>query len=186
MILYKFDTEYLAYKKINTIKYILLGAFLMICVFILSSFILFNDNTRYINTELEVDLITNNSFTKKRLISEIKRYNFKYPDIVMAQAIIESQHFKSPVFRENHNMLGMKEAKQRLTTAKGTNLNHAYYDNWKDCVVDRLLYDAVYLNDLSRADYLKYLDRVYAEATDYDKLIERVIESNNLKEVFKK
>ena len=82
-------------------------------------------------------------------------------------------------------MLGMKEAKQRLTTAKGTNLNHAYYDNWKDCVVDRLLYDAIYLNDLSRADYLKYLDRVYAEAGGYDTLIIKVIESNNLKEIFK-
>lgn len=127
----------------------------------------------------------NNDFSKEALAEELKRLNVKYPHIVMAQAMIESGHFQSNIFRSNHNLFGMKEARQRVTTAKGTNLNHAYYDNWKESVIDYAMFQAAYLKDLkSEAAYLMYLGENYAEAQNYDSAVKTMIEREKLKELF--
>ena len=55
----------------------------------------------------------------------------------------------------------MKQARARATTAKGTQLGHAYYDDWKESVTDYALYQAAYLNKLrTEKKYLNYLERV--------------------------
>ena len=127
----------------------------------------------------------NNDFSKKALAEELKRLNVKYPHIVMAQAMIESGHFQSNIFRSNHNLFGMKEARQRVTTARGTNLNHAYYENWKESVIDYAMFQAAYLKDLkTEAAYLLYLDANYAEAQGYDSAVKKMVEREKLKELF--
>ena len=79
----------------------------------------------------------------------------------------------------------MKQARARATTAKGTQLGHAYYDNWKESVTDYALYQAAYLNKLrTESKYLKYLDKNYAEAKNYDDALLTIIERENLKELF--
>jgi hypothetical protein len=77
-------------------------------------------------------------------------------------------------------MFGMREAMIRITTAEGSNLNHAYYIDWKYCVADRALYEAQYLSKLSREEYFSYLDQVYAEGKGYSKLLKQVIQKNEL------
>ena len=133
-----------------------------------------------IQAEREVILRTNEDFTREKLASEISKYSFKYPDIVMAQALVESSHFKSPVFKENHNLFGMREAVVRINVAQGSNLNHAYYNSWRDCVIDRALYEAQYLTKLSREQYFNYLDQTYAEGDGYSKLLKKIIKQNKL------
>lgn len=190
MKLYKFDKESLAYKEVNLIKLItgLIGVFAVTIV--LSSFIAKEEkvvpkNTvKYIETEKTINLVTNETFDIISFTNELKKLNFKYPEIVMAQAICESG-FNSPIFKENNNLFGMKEARSRMTTATGTNRNHATYDNWKMCVVDRMLYEAVYLNKLSRKQYLAYLDKLYSETSGYSKTLEEIIKKRNLKKYFK-
>lgn len=185
MKLYKYDGNALDYKRLRwrTVLPIILAVQFLI---IGSSFFAGkNTETKYITTETEVNLITNNSFSKEALIKEIQRLPFKYKDIILSQAILESGNFKSPVFLESHNLFGLREAKQRLTLSKGTHLNHAYYSNWRESVLDRLLYETKYLGNLSRADYLKYLDASYAQAGNYDKVLESIIKKNRLKEKFK-
>ena len=132
-----------------------------------------------VHAEKEVVIKTNDDFTKEKFLKEIEKYSFKYPDIIVAQAMLESSHFKSPVFIENNNMFGMREAKVRISTSKGSNLNHAYYDTWKDCIADRALYEAQYLSKLSREEYLIYLDKVYAEGKGYSRLINKIIKGNS-------
>lgn len=125
------------------------------------------------------------SFNKTKLVQMLKDLNVRFPHIVMAQAIIESGHFQSNIFRTNHNLFGMKQARMRCTTAKGTNLSHAYYDNWKESVYDYAFFQSRYLHDLKTEDqYLEYLDRNYAEANNYDAAIKRVIEDEGLLEMF--
>ena len=127
----------------------------------------------------------NNDFSKEALVEELKRLNVKYPHIVMAQAMIESGHFQSNIFRSNHNLFGMKEARQRVTTARGTNLNHAYYENWKESVIDYAMFQASYLKYLkTEASYLEYLDKNYAEAQKYDIAVQNMVKNENLKELF--
>jgi flagellum-specific peptidoglycan hydrolase FlgJ len=79
----------------------------------------------------------------------------------------------------------MKEAKARSTTALGTQLGHAYYNNWKESVLDYALFQNAYMNKIRKEkQYLKYLDKNYAEASNYDKNLLQIIERENLKELF--
>jgi hypothetical protein len=175
--MYKFNTEKLAYEKVNVRKYIGMIVLSFLTIFILSSFIW--KEVVIVTAEKEILLKTNNSFSKEKLFLEIDRYSFKYPDIVKAQAILESGHFKSPVFLQNNNMFGMRKAMVRITTAEGSNLNHAYYVDWKYCVADRALYEAQYLSKLTREEYFSYLDQTYAEGEGYSKLLKQIIKKND-------
>lgn len=152
----------------------------------------FSEGSQYALDNMPVEekmlIITNaqdSSFSKAKLAQMFKDLNIRFPHIVMAQAIIESGHFKSNIFLVNHNLFGMKKARMRCTTAKSTNLGHAYYDNWQESVYDYALFQSRYLHDLkTEADYLEYLDRNYAEAKDYDLMIKRVIKNEKLIEMF--
>jgi flagellum-specific peptidoglycan hydrolase FlgJ len=176
--MWKYNSEKLAYEKVNIRKYIGMIALSFLTIFILSSFIW--KEVVVVHAEKEVVIKTNEDFTKEKFLKEIEKYSFKYPDIIIAQALVESSHFKSPVFIENNNMFGMREAKVRISTSNGSNLNHAYYVNWKDCIVDRALYEAQYLSKLSREEYFKYLDKTYAEGKGYSNLLKKVIKNNEL------
>lgn len=175
--MYRFNSEKLDYEKVNVKKYIGMILLSFLTVFFLSSFIW--KEVVLVNAEKEVILKTNNSFSKEKLFLEIDKYSFKYPDIVKAQAIVESGHFKSLVFLQNNNMFGMRKAMIRITTSQGSNLNHAYYIDWKYCVADRALYEAQYLSKLSREEYFSYLDQTYSEGKGYSKLLKQVIQKND-------
>jgi hypothetical protein len=61
--------------------------------------------------------------------------------LVVRLAHWESGHYTSPIFRENHNLFGLKYyPHERSTTAIGENRGHAVYANWLMCVVDLQLY----------------------------------------------
>lgn len=156
------------------IKYILFGLLILVAPFILSSLKSEEDNNELINE----------SFTRDALIEEIKCHDFKYPDIILAQAVLESGHFKSAVFKENNNLFGMKLPRKRYTLCTGTNLNHGYFENWKVSLEDRFIYDTLYLKDMTRTQYKKYLDRVYAKGKNYSGKIEKIIKCNDFKECF--
>jgi len=195
-MLYTYSKKELNFKKIKTSK--LLKVLLGLAIFATLGFTLAINNAT--NTAFETELegmpyeekviiineIEKDAFSQEALVEELKRLNIKFPHIVLAQAMIESGHFQSNIFMANNNLFGMKQARQRCTTAKGTNLNHAYYENWKESVMDYALFQSAYLRKLkTEAQYLKYLDRNYAEAKNYDKAIKNMIESHNLKELFK-
>ena len=142
-----------------------------------------------LNEPIESELVVLDSselvFSRDVLVKELKRLNVRFPHIVLAQSILETGHWESRIYQENNNLFGMKQARARATTAKGTQLGHAYYDDWKESVTDYALYQAAYLNKLrTEKKYLNYLDRNYAEAKNYDKNLIAIIERENLKELF--
>ena len=185
---YRFDPNSLDFKRVKLLTHflkpiIILIVSLSVFFIVLLNYLLYKKDRNIYSQEV-IDIVFNNSFNIDRFHLEVINSNFKYPDIVIAQAYIESSHFKSPVWLENNNMFGMKEPKTRLTLCKGTNLNHGVYDNWTDCVKDRLIYESIYLYKLSREEYLEYLDATYAKAggTYYSDLIKQVIKKYNLDE----
>ena len=125
-------------------------------------------------------------FEKQKLVEMLKDLNVKFPYIVMAQSIQETGHWKSGIFLENHNLFGMKEAQRRITTAEGTNRNHAYYNHWRESVYDYAFYQCRYLNGIhTESDYFTYLGASYAEDSSYVERLKKVIEKEGLKELFK-
>lgn len=191
MKIYTFDSDNLKFKQIKPIHVKLgIGSVLIMLFFILGSMVSFKppkDITEQL-TEYEKILIINdmNKFSEKKLISKIKELNFKFPYIVLAQSLVETGEYKSDIFKENHNLFGMKEARVRLNLAKGTNRNHAFYDEWEDSVLDYALYAASYLGDLKTEEkYFQYLGQHYAEDPNYVSKLKKLIEKRNLKQLFK-
>jgi flagellum-specific peptidoglycan hydrolase FlgJ len=103
----------------------------------------------------------------------------------MAQSMIETGKWKSNIFKENHNLFGMKEAKQRVTTAGGTQNNHAFYQSWRESVYDYAFYQCRYLATINtEAEYYQYLSNSYASDKRYVEVLKKTIETNNLKQYF--
>lgn len=128
---------------------------------------------------------TLNTFNKNKLANMINRLNIEYPHIVMAQSIVETGHFESTIFHKNNNLFGMKFPNNRLTTASGVNLGHAYYTNWQQSVYDYAIFQSRYLYKLDTENqYLNYLDKNYAMKEDYDEIIKRVVNRYNLRKQF--
>ena len=113
-------------------------------------------------------------------VQELKDYlvelNVKFPDIVYAQARLESNGFKSRIFLENNNMFGMKQSTRRSSTNKGEQYGHAYYDTWRESVLDYALWQCKYLSQITtRAEYLEYLKNNYAQDPNYYNKLTKII-----------
>ena len=187
-MIYKFDKDQLIFKKNwKGIKY-LVG---VVIILILISFI----SGRYLKFQsletFEKELIVlnvqaeKNKFTKEKFVDELKRLNIKYPHIVMAQSIIETGHWKSKIFKENHNLFGMKQANVRINTAVGTQNNHAYYETWMESIYDYAFYSCRYLSRIrTEAEYYAYLGANYAENPKYIEMVKSVVEKEQLKDFF--
>lgn len=126
-----------------------------------------------------------NEFSEEKLINMIKDLNLKFPHIILAQAKLETGNFTSNIFKENHNLFGMKEAKLRVNIARGTQYNHAFYNHWTESVYDYAFYQSTYLSKLKTEEqYFTYLGESYAEADRYVETLKGMIERENLKELF--
>lgn len=183
---YKYDSKTLTYTKVNYVKFGLKSLIVLIIIFLVFGFSI--RSTSKINVsekEIELIVLKQNEFTKEKFIDKIKSLNFKFPHIVLAQAMLETNNFKSQIFLENNNLFGMKEATMRIRTAKGTQFNHAYYDNWMESLYDYAFYSSKYLSDITTEnDYLSYLGQSYAQDKEYVVKIMNIINQNRLKEVF--
>ena len=194
-MLYTYCKDSLTFKRVKTRKLIKAAAasLLFLAISFYGTYEVAQKNSiirsmsemSYEQKVIIVDEFSNGAFSKEAVVEELKRLNVKYPHIVLAQALIESGHFQSNIFRSNHNLFGMKEAKQRVTTARGTNLGHAYYDNWKESILDYAMFQSAYLRDLKTEDqYLNYLGKNYAEARQYDVAVMNMVKNEKLKELF--
>lgn len=132
--------------------------------------------TVIINTNYEQDI----TFSEIELVHYLEILNVKYPDIVYAQARLESGNFNSPVFKLNNNLFGMKTIGNRPTTSIGSRYGFAHFKTWMDSVLDYVIYQCLYLNNKSYEEYLYYLDNVYAEDPNYINKIKNIAKEYNL------
>ena len=182
MKLFRFNQETLDFEIVNTVKYkaYFVGSLLLFFI-LLSSFISAKkENIKYVQTEITIN--TRDTIQLKQdIFKEIDRLPFKFKHILKAQSILESSHFKSPVFTQNFNCFGMRVPKSRPTLCVSENLGHAVYKSLEDCILDRYTFEVLYLKNLSEEDYYTYLDRSYAEGQGYSKMLKLIVKSNNLK-----
>jgi hypothetical protein len=168
------DKNNLEYKPVNIKK---------IVIFFLLTITLTSITTSvFVRKESTISLIERIpiiDFNKKCTLENIKKeisYNkIKHGDIVLAQIVLETGNLSSPIFKENNNLFGMKEAKTRPTTALGINRNHAYYDSWQHSVIDYALWQSAFARNLSEEQYIDYLQKTYAEDTTYKSKIRKQI-----------
>jgi hypothetical protein len=118
------------------------------------------------------------TFSQEALVKYVYSLNVRFPHIILAQAHLESGKFTSGIFVNNNNLFGMRQARLRPTTNKGSRNGFAKYDHWRDSVMDYILYYAVYMHKFKTEEaYYAYLDRSYADNPHYSKLIRKIAES---------
>ena len=189
--MYKLNHDSLEFVKVNKFKFFSKIGVVTVGMAVISSVLTFLWTKTHIvqtMTEYEKVLLVEevNKFSDEKLENKIKELGFKYPHIVMAQAILETGNFRSPVFEENHNLFGMKEATSRLNLAKGTENNHASYANWEDSVLDYALWSSTYANKAQTEDeYFQILNSLgYAEDNSYELKLKEIIQKYDLKNKF--
>jgi hypothetical protein len=180
-MLYRFNRKKLQYVEVNRSRIL----FAVLIVGLSCSILSIGVSLKLFKVEIlseEARLIVmreDNEFSRNKLREYILQLNIKYPHIVLAQAELESGTFTSPIFKENNNLFGMKQAKLRPTTNTGENKGHACFNTWRESVVDYAFYSATYLNDIhSETEYLNYLGQNYAEDTAYVSKLKVIIEQN--------
>ena len=150
--------------------------FIGIALFMLFSFMYIPRVTKiYYKIENPNTIVEDSSFTKEKLIIYVNSLNLKFPHIILAQAQLESGNFTSHIFKSNNNFFVMKQARSRPTTCIKLQHGHAYYNNWKDCVIDYALYQAAYLKNIKTEEqYYKYIGNNYAESENYSKIVKKI------------
>ena len=178
-MIYSYCKNELKYKNVfkKVLMYCVIGCTMSITL-VSGLFVYYLNDVRYITEETRLSIIKEeNEFTPDKLKKALADLNVKFPDIVYAQAQVETGNFTSTVFKENHNLFGMKEATVRASTNKGTEHGHAYFENWYDSVLDYALYQAQYLSDIkTEGEYFQYLSQHYAEAPNYIEVLKKVIQ----------
>jgi hypothetical protein len=117
-------------------------------------------------------------FSEEALLAYMKKLKIKYPETVLSQAKLESGNFQSDIFKENHNLFGMKVAGSRPTSAIGTNRGHAQYRNWRESVIDYALFQSFIIAKLptnNKTEYRSYIQKFYSTTSDYLKRIDKTL-----------
>lgn len=161
------------------VKSIALWLFIVV-LFLVTKLIRTNKCEEVAIKEYEAEIILSElktvPFSKENLKEKLRELNLKFPEIVYAQAVLETGDFKSFVFKENNNLFGMKLAKSRPTTAIGFENNHAEYFSWEMSVVDYALYQAAFLRKIrTEEEYLEFLSNNYAKDGNYISKIRKII-----------
>ena len=105
--------------------------------------------------------IYGNSQTKQEVYDYLIEINCKHPEIVTAQAILETGHFKSYSCKTRHNLFGLK-------------YNHKYliFDHWKescDAYLSKIQYK------YKEGDYYMFLKNLgYAKDPNYINKIKNI------------
>jgi flagellum-specific peptidoglycan hydrolase FlgJ len=122
--------------------------------------------------------------SKSTVYQEILDLDIKFPDIVLAQAVLESGNFASKVAKQNNNLFGMRMPKVRETTAVGQRHGYARYYSWKDSVKDYKLWQDQLLKrypNMTRGQYKTYINRIYSTGKNYISKINLIIQKNKNK-----
>jgi uncharacterized FlgJ-related protein len=119
-----------------------------------------------------------NLLTKENLWATIKELDIVYPEIVFAQAILESGHFQSQNCKSSNNLFGMMMPNVRETVAIGKNKRgFAIYETWVHSVQDYALYQSYTMRrkKMTRSQYLTFIDKKYSESSGYAKKLKQII-----------
>ena len=99
------------------------------------------------------------------LIEALDYYNVEYPNIVYAQAILETGHFKSKVYREYNNLFGLYNSRTK---------SYYKFDHWSESVIAYL--DFIQNKYKPPNDYYKFLSDIgYAEDPEYINKLKRIV-----------
>jgi hypothetical protein len=113
---------------------------------------------------------------KEEVLNYMDSLGIEYPEIVWAQAVWETGHFRSKLYVYNNNLFGMRVARSRQHTAIGKRFGYARYLSWQESVLDYKYFQQLFIGKIkSEKDYFRYLDRHYSAGKRYSKSIKKIL-----------
>ena len=106
-MLYRFNSNELIFKQLKFKNYVIgsiVLSLLLTTAYTLGRFTKLNNLSEYEKNILLINM-KQEPFSEEKLIALMKELNIKFPHIVMAQSKLETNNFKSAIFKENHNLL---------------------------------------------------------------------------------
>lgn len=101
----------------------------------------------------------------KDLLEVLNYYGVMYPDIVRAQAILETGHYRSRVFKEYNNLFGLYDSK---------NQDYFKFEHWSESVAAYI--SMVQYKYKPPDNYYSFLERIgYAEDPDYISKVKSIV-----------
>lgn len=95
--------------------------------------------------------------TRELILQACEYYNIHHSDIVVAQAILETGHFRSENCKVNNNLFGLFNSKKK---------EYFKFDHWTSCV--KAYRDMIQYRLRENEDYYQFLTRIgYAEDPQY-------------------
>lgn len=119
-----------------------------------------------INGEVASVIWRQNHFllSKENLMNELKAQDIQFPEIVVAQALLETGNFKSYSCTNRNNLFGLRKK-------DGTYMS---FEHWTECVAAYKKYIQKWKQ--SPNDYYKYLDDLgYAEDISYTTKLKQIV-----------
>lgn len=96
------------------------------------------------------------------VLGELEKHNIPHKDIVLAQAKLESNHFKSNLVQTHNNIFGLKKGNK-----------YRKYNDWTECVKD---YKKYISNKYKGGDYYMFLTKInYSEDPKYINKLKQII-----------
>lgn len=157
----------------------------IIYILLLTIFIILNTGiiTKTIKQTIELKTIVYDStyyyFSKDNLKSYIYKLNIEHPEIVYAQAVIETGHFTSNLFKNHNNLFGMTISSNRITMSNNRYLFYKKFNHWTESVIDYAIYQSTYFRKLSKEEYLNKLSKIYSYDKKYKKKLIKIIDKDN-------
>ena len=108
-----------------------------------------------------IDLVP--PLTIANLASSLQRHKVKFPNIVIAQALLETGYFTSRVCLEHNNLFGLR---------RPSDGGYYHFDNWEESI--RAYRDYVQYK-YHGGDYYRFLQRIgYAEDVEYMRKVRKI------------
>lgn len=121
-------------------------------------------NEFYSNINDDIDTTLTDDLLYKYLLD----IRIPHAKIILCQAKIESADYKSPLFKSNNNLFGMKIPNKRSNIGSPGRAGYQSYLRWQDSATDMLIFILSHnLDGISDSEYLRYLGKFYAEDPNY-------------------
>lgn len=99
--------------------------------------------------------------TRQDVLKELHRQQVPHPQIVLAQARLESGNFKSDFYKRTNNIFGLKKGGK-----------YATYKHWRDSIKD---YKLRISNRYTKGSYYAFLQRIgYAKDKEYINKVKQI------------
>ena len=132
------------------------------------------------NVIVECDNENIEVLTTKSLYRFIKEIGIQHPEIVLAQAILETGNLSNKEMINNNNLFGMTVPSNRPCMKIGTyGQNYCQFGSWYDSVIDYAFYQSRYCWGMSETQYYNHLKKNYATDPQYVTKVKDIVKHIN-------